>query len=207
MEIGDLIAIVFRTLVVVSVVIFVCYTYFRLKKVSEKKCLYRTLIVAVDIFVISVTLLPCYIILPGKIDVSGFDSVIDYNQTAKEENYSFETEKYGGNLFVDDVESLEEYISIVKKNSIKGITFKGKENEINWLCTPVIAERDMSLLGCRYDVTGALVLWDDKNVVYINYWYKAKGLFIHTLTFPELFFKESVDLNDIICSISQSGDG
>lgn len=206
MEMGDVIAIVLRIIVIVSVVLFVYYTNYLFKKAgkSKYKYLYRALIVIADICIIAVTLLPRYAILPGKIDVSSFNDVIDFSRTTKEEYYAFEAEKYGGSIFVDDIKYLDEHISTVKKNSIKEITFEGNENGINWLCAPVIAERDMSLLGCRQDVTGAFVLWDDKNVVYVNYWYKAKGLLIHTVTFPELFYKATPDLNDIIKNVLES---
>lgn len=200
MEIGDLVAIVLRIFVILAVVLFVFYTHSLFKKVgkSKNKYLCRTLIVAIDVCIIAITLFPCYIILPSKIEVSAFNDVIDFNQTAKEEYYDFEAEKYGGIIFVGDIESLEKHISTIKKDSINGITFEGNDNGINWLSSPVIAKRDMALLGCRYDVTGAVVLWNDSNVIYVNYWYKAKGLFIHTITFPELFYKESLDLDDMI---------
>lgn len=205
MEIGDIIAIILRIFVILAVVLLAFYTHYLFKKVgkSKNKYLCRTLIIVIDVCIIAVTLFPCYIILPSKIEVSAFNDVINFNQTAKEEYYDFEAEKYGGILFVDDIESLEERINTIKKNPINRIAFEGNENGINWLSFPVIAKRDMSLLGCRYDVTGAFVLWDDNNVVYVNYWYKAKGLFIHTITFPELFYKEPLDLNNMIKDMSK----
>lgn len=200
MDIGYIITLIVRifALIVVGAFSFYMFSLFKKVAISKKKALYRILIVIVTIFVMVVTLLPRYYILSNKLDVTPFDRVIEYAEENKGDYYSFHTKKYSGYFKVKNINELEEYQSYLKEFTKKGVVFKGSESGISWMSAPIIAKRDLYLLGYCWDTDSAILLWNDEKVVYLTYWYEARGIVIRSFTFPELFYKETIDLNKII---------
>ncbi len=209
MDTGDFIITFIRIFALVSVAAFVIYLMIKFKKAGKlkNKLLHRCVIIFFVVFILFLTLFPYYLIVPNKIDLSSFDSIIDFHEKRKENYYHFDTKNYGGEFYVGDIEELAEYKGYIKefaKNEVEFIksekVFSKEENGINWLSAPVVATRSDWTLGFRDDVKSKMLLWDDKNIVYISYWYHARGLFIPSLTFYELFYKKTLDFEEIFKS-------
>lgn len=200
MEIGDLIALIARifALLLTTILIFRMIIVFKKIGVMKYKVFYRILIIIVSALIIFVTVFPCYYILPSKIDLSSFSEVVDFAKKNKVECYYFQTKNYSGYFEVNDIKHLEEYKNLIKEFTKKEVVFEENTNEIHCMSAPVIATRNISNLGCRSNVESRTLVWDDNHIVYISYWYEAKGFFIHVFTFPELFYKEKINFNKII---------
>lgn len=200
---GEIIAVIARILAILIVGVFVFCMILLAKKVaiSPRRLFYRILIVIATTFILAVTLLPRYYIFPSKIDISSFGEVVDFAERNKLEDYAFQTKNYSGYFVVEDISHLEEYKNLIYDFTKGKMVIEGKENNIKHMCAPVIATREVSTLGCRSDVESKILLWDDKNVVYISYWYEAKGFIVHVFTFPELFYKDSISLDKILTNV------
>lgn len=204
---GEIIAFITRTLVLLILVAFVIYMISLVKKVatSHRRFFYRILIVFGTTFILVATLLPRYYIIPSKIDISSFTEVVEFAERNNLKDCAFQTKNYSGYFVVEDIGCLEEYKKIIYDFSKGKMIFESKEDNINCMRAPVIATREVSTLGCRSDVESQIILWDDENIVYISYWYEAKGFLIHVITFPELFYKDSIDLKQIISNTVKDG--
>lgn len=204
MDMGYIIAFIARIFALMSVALFVYYMYSLFKKAgsSKNKVIYRILTVIFSGFVLAITLFPFYYILPGKTDVSAFNNIVEYTKDNKSDYYYFQTKNYSGSFVIDSIDNLDEYkdyIDTFMDVYVKGLSpFNGKENGINRMNAPVVAKRDAYLLGCRSDVFSEMLLWDEENVIFVQYWYESKGFLLDIFTFPELFYKETIDLNKIL---------
>lgn len=214
MDISDIISIILRIIALVLVAVFVIYMMLMLKKVrkTQNKILNICLILFAVGFVLFITLLPYYLIIPNKIDLSSFESIVAFHEERNEDYYYFDTKNYGGEIYVADIEHLGKYKRGIKRfvkdqtvvfsNNESEFTnnemlFHKEENGINILSAPVVARRSEWRLGYRDDVRSKMILWDDENVVCISYWYHSSDFFINAFTFPELFYKKTLDFEDI----------